>query len=308
MNEPDFYTPTDIPENIRAFDAETRQLAVGTPGKNGSLRLVFQNDGSGRTVLAEQYSEVPLHAQRAMHFDESCPGMAHLYVISASGGIIQGDRYRIDIAMKDSAMAHITTQGATRIYHMDANSATQMVNITLEENSYLEFVPDQIIPYRNSRFYQRLNLNVHDSATLIYSEILTPGRVAMGESFQYDICHLRTVAANQDGVLRLADTANMEPGRQRLGAAEILGGMPVVGSVYVLARKNDIPALYEGLTDVISKRNDVYGGASISTGNGGLLVRLLGTHAEPVKDTVMQVLARARKTCTGCGFSDIRKN
>ncbi len=41
-----------------------------------------------------------------------------------------------------------------------------------------EFVPDQIIPYRDSRFYQTVNLRVHDNGTMIYSELIVPGRVA----------------------------------------------------------------------------------------------------------------------------------
>ena len=77
-----------------------------------------------------------------------------------------------------------------------------MVNITLDENCYLEYIPDQIIPYQNSRYYQKVNLNIHDDATLIYSEVLTPGRIAINESFDYDICYLRTYCKNQNNRFR----------------------------------------------------------------------------------------------------------
>ena len=63
--------------------------------------------------------------------------MAYLYIISPSGGILQGDRYKTEITLKNNATSHITTQGATRIYSMNSNSASQMVNITLDENCYL---------------------------------------------------------------------------------------------------------------------------------------------------------------------------
>ena len=76
MNSLDFYTPPDIPDNIKAFDSEVKQLAVGKTGKNGSLRLVFQNDDTGKTVVGEQYSEMPLHAQRALLYDDSCLDLA----------------------------------------------------------------------------------------------------------------------------------------------------------------------------------------------------------------------------------------
>lgn len=308
MNDLGFYTPPDIPSSVRAFDSDVRQLAVGEPGKNGSLRLAFQNDADGKTILGDQFSEAPLHVQRALYYDDSCPDLAYLYILSASGGILQGDRYRIDITMGKDSKAHITTQGATRIYHMDANSATQMINVTLEEDSYLEFIPDQIIPYSNSRFYQRMSLNVHDSATLVYSEIITPGRVAMGESFEYDVCYLKTRAANQEDVLRLVDVANLEPKSQKLASFGVLGDSTVVGSVYILTKKENVPGLYEEIRPATYLGVDVSAGASITKDGSGLLVRILGKETEAVKDIVQEVLRHARKTCAGFGFSGIRKN
>ena len=88
MNSLDFYTQSDVPNNIKAFDSEVKQLAVGTTGKTGYLRLVFQNDNTGKTFVREQFSEVPLHVQRALHYDESCLDLAYLYIVSTSGGIL----------------------------------------------------------------------------------------------------------------------------------------------------------------------------------------------------------------------------
>ena len=105
----------------------------------------------------------------------------------------------------------MTTQGLTRLYRMDKNYATQIVNITLDSNSYFEFVPDQIIPYRDSRFYQSVTLNIHEEATMIYSETIVPGRMAMGEYFNYDICYLKMIGKNQEGMLRFIDTALLQP-------------------------------------------------------------------------------------------------
>ena len=308
MNGLDFYIPSDIPANIKAFDSEVKQLAVGKTGKKGYLRLVFQNDNAGKTVVGEQFSEVPLHVQRALHYDDSCLDLAYLYIVSASGGILQGDRYRIDITMKKNSMAHITTQGATRIYSMNSNSATQMINATLEENSYLEFIPDQIIPYQNSRFYQKLNLNVHDSATLVYSEIVTPGRVAMGESFEYDVCYLKTKATNQESILRFIDIANLEPKKQKLTSFGILGNHTVVGSVYILTKKQNILELYEKINTLISRNKKISAGASIMKNDTGLLVRILGCETELVKNTILEIVTSVRKTSIGALFSGIRKN
>ncbi|MFB5608443.1 MAG: urease accessory protein UreD, partial [Candidatus Nitrosomaritimum yanchengensis] len=190
MNKLEYYTPDDIPKEIQAYEAKVEQLGVGKSGKVGILDLELQTDNEGKTIVTKQFSQVPLQIQRALYPERSLPKMAYLYVISPSGGILQGDRYRTDVVLKNKAIAHMTTQGATRIYSMNTNSASQILNITVDEDCYFEYIPDQIIPYKNSRYYQKINLNVHNNSTLIYSEILTPGRVAMKESFEYDICYL----------------------------------------------------------------------------------------------------------------------
>lgn len=196
----DSYTPRNIPPEIKAYLAEPEQLRVGKSGKVGILRIKFGRDPStGKTVIREQYCRVPLFIQRVMYLEETLPKMAYVYIVSPSGGIIQGDRYRIDITLNNNTFAHVTTQGATRIYKMEKNYATQMVNIKVGEGSYLEYIPDQIIPFRNSRFYQEIELSVHEKATMVYSEMIVPGRVASGEKFDYDICYIKTIGTNQIG-------------------------------------------------------------------------------------------------------------
>ena len=296
-----------MPDSIRSFDADVSQLAVGKAGKNGALKIIFQNDNTGRTIIGEQFSQVPLHIQRVLYY-EACPDLAYLYVVSASGGILQGDRYRMDITVKKDAKAHMTTQGATRIYGMNSNSATQIINITLQEGAYLEFMPDQIIPYRDSRYYQRVNLDVHDTATVVYSEVVMPGRMAMGESFEYDVCYLKTKAANQNGLLRLVDIANMEPKRQKPESFGILGNNTIHGSMYILARKENVAKLYDSASRIIAGHAGVSGGASVTRNNSGLLVRMLGNDTDVTKSLMAKIARHVRKTCVDLPFPEIRKN
>jgi urease accessory protein len=258
-------------------------------------------------VLKEQYSKVPLYTQRVLYMEESLPSMAYLYIISPSGGVLQGDRYRMDITLSKNALFHLTTQGATRIYRMDKNYATQVVNTTVGEGCYFEFIPDQIIPYRNSRFYQKVTLNVHDNATMIYSELLVPGRVASGESFDYDICYLKTIAKNQDGELRFIDIAILEPKKRILKNSGVLENFDVVGTVYILAPANHIKELNSLINSMIESYPKVYGGATILPNSSGVMVRLLGPFASDVRDVIIEVVRITRKEILHAPFSRIRK-
>lgn len=303
------YIPSDIPPEFSVYQAEPGQLGVGKAGKIGALLLRLEGDPSiKKTVIREQYCKVPLFIQRAMYLEETLPAMAYVYIISPSGGILQGDRYRIDITLSNNAFAHVTTQSATRIYKMERNFATQMVNVVVEEGSYFEYIPDQIIPFRNSRFYQAVELNVHDNATMIYSEMLVPGRVASGESFEYDICYIKTIARNQVGRLRFMDVIKLEPKKEDLRVEGILGKFDVVGTVYIITREFYIKDLQQEINAKIAGLDGALsGGASILPAKQGIIVRILGKTAGDVRNMIFEALRISRNQIIGAPFSGIRK-
>ncbi len=308
MNDIEFYTPDDIPPEVQAYGSDLRQLQVGRAGKIGALKLLLERDQAReKTVVKEQYSKIPLFTQRALYLEETLPSMAYLYIISPSGGILQGDRYRMDIVLRKKASVHITTQGATRVYRMERNYATQIINAEVDDGCYLEFIPDQIIPFRDSRFYQTINLNVHDNGTMIYSEIIVPGRVASGESFQYDICYMKALAKNQKNLLRFIDIAILEPKRHDLQTMGILGKFDVISSTYILTKTEYIKELKDQINSKLQKFTHLSGGASILPHNSGVMVRMLGNFASDLRFAIYEILKIVRKLILNASFSGIRK-
>jgi urease accessory protein len=304
-----YYIPDDIPQEVLYYDSELSQLGVGKAGKLGALVLLLEKNAKvNKTVIKEQFSKVPLFTQRALYLEESLPSMAYLYIISPSGGVLQGDRYRIDIKLAQNAIAHITTQGATRLYRMDKNFATQILNISLDSNCYLEYVPDQIIPYRDSRFYQSVNLHVPDDATLIYSETIVPGRMAMGEYFEYDVCYLKTIAKNESGTLKLVDTALLQPKKNHLKRLGILEEFNMLSNIYLLIPSKYVNNLNEKISENIQKYDKVIARCSILPNDSGLVVRILGNMIDNIKEVIHYLLKICRHEILGAGFSGIRKN
>ena len=298
----------ETPQEIKKYNMKIEQLEVGKSGKVGILDVELKENNELKTVITKQFSQVPLQLQRAIYPESSLPGMAYLYIISPSGGILQGDRYKTDIMMKNNAVSHITTQGATRIYSMNSNSASQLVNITLDENCYLEYIPDQIIPYQNSRYYQKVNLNIHDDATLIYSEVLTPGRIAMNESFDYDICYLRTYCKNQNNKFRCLENMKIEPKKYNMKIKGVLGKYNIVGTVYVLTKKSKLQKLEEIINEKIEKSEVITFGTSILPNESGIIVKILGNNTEDIFEKIYDVLKITRKEILEAEFTKLRKN
>ena len=296
MTDLKFCFPEDVPSQFASFDGKISQMDVGKTGKIGFLKLTLGFDSQrNKTIITEQRSCVPLYVQRALYYDESIPSMAHLFVLSPSGGVLQGDRYRTDIELKNGAMSHITTQGATRIYKMNSNYATQMINLNVGKDCYLEFLPEQLIPYKNSRYYQKATFKVDDSATLVYSETIVPGRVAMGELFDYDVCCLKTLCYDDKQEMKFHDNCILEPKKQTMNSLGIFGNKTVLSMMYVVTKKECVEELYEIINQIFKDNDEIIGGASILPNNSGLSVRVLSNSSELNKTTVYNIAQIVRK-------------
>ena len=74
------------------FQDEPAQMKSGTVGTTtGFLRLGFEFHGK-QTILADLDRRAPYMAQRALYCDDGVPGLAHVFMITTTGCLLQGDR------------------------------------------------------------------------------------------------------------------------------------------------------------------------------------------------------------------------
>lgn len=302
------FSNNEASSEILQHNEEIKQLGVGKSGKTGKLKIVLDIESiSGKTIIKEKESVFPLSVQKEMYYDQFQPKMTHVYIVSSSGGILQGDKYMIDIILEKNALAHITTQGATRVYGMNVSNAIQVINVSLDDGAYLEFIPDQIIPYKNSRFYQEINFKVHDNATMIYSEIISPGRIGMGEIFDYEICYLKSIGKNHKEELRFTDYTKIEPKKMNLQDFGVLEQKQITATVYILAKRNDVEKIIQTLENEIKNSSEIEFGWSTMTKENGILLRILGNTTRDVIRLVYDITKIVRKTILHSDFHEIRK-
>ena len=171
----------------------------------------------------------------------------------------------------------------------------------------LRIYTDQIIPFKDSRFYQVSNIKVHDEATCIYSEILTPGRVASNESFEYDICYMKVKSINQDDKLRLIDVAKIEPKVESIRSFGVLNNYEILGNVYVLTPKDKVNIIQNEILEILSGTKKAIGGCTKLPGGNGLLIRLLGSFVYDIRDIIYSIVRIVRKNVLNVSFSPMRK-
>lgn len=276
--------------------------------KNGILRITLEMDtAKNKTILSQQYSKAPLLTQKALHYDVANPVMAYLFLMSSSGGVLQGDRYHIEVSVKNKGIANITTQGATRIYKMESNYAAQFVDIEVDDEAYLEFLPDQIIPYKKSRYFQQVQITVGTDSTVVYSEVITPGRVAMGELFDYNLCYLKLIAKNKDGKTLFIDASKLAPKEQKFNQIGILDNKSVFGTLYIITKREQLQKILDDINVVLENTADLMAGCSLLPEDSGLVVRMMGNYSEDIKTLIRNCVRIVRKYILDSTLDELRK-
>ena len=252
-------------------------------------------------MLAHMERQAPLLVQQALYFDEEMPNLPCVMMISTSGGVLQGDRYEVEISLADGAEAHVTTQSATKIQEMDANYALQSQEIVLGEDAYLEYLPAPMIPYRDSRFLTYTRITIAPSATLLYSEILLPGRkyYRRGELFEYNLFSSFVSAERSGGKQLFIEKFVIEPQKRKPRETAVLGEFDVVANVMLLTSQEHSGRVFESTPACLNRAEGWAAGASRLPNHAGLLYKVLGTEREIVQSKVREFWSAVRQHVKG---------
>ena len=285
---------------LAGFQDEPAQMASGAVGKTGFLRLGFERRGD-RTILAELDRRAPYLAQRALYPDPAMPDQAWLFMITTSGCVLQGDRLALEVALAPGARAHVTTQSATKVHSMDANYAVQTQAITLGDGAYLEFLPEPLIPHRRARFLSDTRISIAPTATLLYGEIVQPGRKHHhpDESFGATLLSLAVEAARPGGQTLFSEKLVIDPARRPVRQTGVMGSFDVLGNVVLLAPKEVADRVHARVGAEVDLAACVAYGACRLPNDAGLVFKALGRETAQVKASVRAFWAVAREEATG---------
>jgi len=282
------------------FQDEPPQMASGAVGKSAYLRLGFERRGE-RTILADLDRRVPFIVQRVLYPDVALPDQAWIFIITTTGCVLQGDRLALDVSVAPGARAHVTTQSATKIHSMDANYAVQTQTITLAEDSYLELLPEPLIPHRRARFLSDTRITIAPSATLLYAEIVQPGRKYhhADESFGATLLSLAVAAQRPDGRPLFSEKLVVEPAIRPVRQTGVMNSFDVFGNVLLLTPKACAERVLARVEANVDFEEGVASGACSLPNDAGLIFKALGRETAQVKAEVRRFWSIAREEITG---------
>lgn len=283
-------------------------LDSSQPGKRGVLRLGFARFGE-TTELTEHYQQPPLHFTRPLRIDPHRPGMAFGYLMTTGGGVVQADRYRLDVRCGPATEVHLTTQAATKVHGMDTDYAATQVTLSAGPDAYLEYLPEPLIPFANARFHQRTVLTVDPDATVVCGESVLAGRLGRGERHAYQALALDLEVRRPDGRLLAVETTRLDRAGARgpavLDDHDRMATLLVVTGACPAGTLAD--TLHQTLSALAPDGCGVWHGVSVLPHDCGVRVRVIGDEARSVNAATHAAWDAARRLLIDAPAPDLRK-
>jgi len=160
-----------------------------------------------RSIICNSFFDGILKITRPIYLSSQMPLLTLIHV---GGGYVDGDSYKTEVVVHESASLALTTQASTKVYKSRGHGVTQEMDYRLLDHSELYVKQDSLILYKDADFTQYTNVHMSSSATFCYTDIVTPGWSEDGKLFQYEkvVSKMRIFV---DGTLEVFDHLRLIP-------------------------------------------------------------------------------------------------
>jgi urease accessory protein len=256
----------------------------------GKLNLSYQNN-QGKTQVDLAYCQAPLKIQSPFYPEGE--SICHSVILHTAGGVVGGDRLLQSINLQPQSQVLITTPAASKIYRSQGEKAHQEIRIKLNKNSYLEYLPQEMIVFNGGLFRQNLYIELDSNASWLGWEIIRFGRSARGEIFAQGEWSSYTEVWQGKKPLWI-DRLCLKGSKDLFFSLNGLAGKPVIGTLSWIGKPvtsnliQETRQLWQPKTD-----NSEIGVTQLLQ---GFLCRYRGSSVSEVKNWFIQVWKLLRQT------------
>lgn len=214
----------------------------------------------GKTILDDIYFTAPFKISPAFYKEDNS---IKVIVMSASAGIMAGDTQEYNITLNDNTNIEVTSQSFEKIHKMEDGDSYRECNIIVGSNSLLKYKPLPTIPFKDSAFNSNMNITLKDkSSKLILVDIISCGRAACGERFEYKYYKSYTEVKCSDKLVYV-DNTTYNPSIINLNNFGMFEGYSHLVNM-LICNFDDSSEKLDLIREIIENNKEVDGGATLT--------------------------------------------
>jgi urease accessory protein len=244
--------------SVALQDGHTRRKRVR---ESGPLRVRFPNSGSAEPQAV---------------------------IVNTGGGIAGGDRLDLAFEVGPGAKLLVTSAAAEKVYRATGADSTVDLKLAIGAGGALSWLPQETILFDRVRLRRRIEIDLAESASLLFAEAIIFGRAAMNEAVTAgrvsDCWRVR-----REGRLIFADGILLDGAiTQNLAAAAGANGGVAIATILAVPGDDDKIAAVRAISDTFN------GEVGISGWNGIAVIRLCAMDGETLRRDLIAVLTALR--------------
>lgn len=257
-------------------------------GHTSELRI-HASYKNGQTYLSDVHFTAPF---KIMQPFKKRDGSLQVMLLQASAGIMDGDRQHFLFEIDPGAKLEFISQSYDKVHPMKEDFAERTIEINAKHDSVFHFHPQPMIPFRDSRFKNRMEIHLEDESTwFTLSEIFTAGRLGYGnERFAY------TSYINKVDIFRgehhiYRDNTLFEPDRMDMEGMGMYEGYTHQANLFLTKRPDTAEkAMFEDSVQELLDADEKTDGAVTRLVDDDYAVRILGHHAQDLEKITEGIL------------------
>ncbi|MEB3767767.1 urease accessory protein UreD [Acinetobacter sp. MD2] len=185
-----------------------------------------------RTILKHRKHFGPIRVQKMLWPEKT--GVCHAIIVHPPAGIAGGDHLSFQIHVAENAHGLVTTPGAGKWYQTNAKQAFQHIQIKVDANATLEWLPQETMLFNGAVAESSNHIHLAQSASFIGWDMLVIGRQSRAEQFAKG--HYRSeVKLWREQNLLVADILSFAGNDRWLSSCLGMNNCAVMGSLWAVA-------------------------------------------------------------------------
>lgn len=250
----------------------------------------------GKTVVEDLSFTAPYKVMVPFQRDG---GGISVMPLSASAGIMEGDRQEFDFALEEGTDVEYLSQSFDKIHKMKEGSASRHVHAQVGRNAVFFYYPQPVIPYKDSAFESHMEIHLADETSRLFlMEIICCGRSASGERFAYRRFASRVLVCRGDRMI-YRDNTCYEPYRMPMEGIGMYEGYTHMANLFFTGICNKKEAfgdsasassedMKEKIWEILEEDPECEGGIT-RLSQGDYAVRIFGNRAQKLQEITEKI-------------------